>query len=84
MQKIYPFFQRHKLLFPEPATAIFKAELYFCLPNTGNDNYRKVAQILVNLQPIVSPTSFSSLVSDIKKEYYRRRNLIAILGKEGF
>ena len=83
-QKIYPFFQRHKLLFPKLATALFKEKLYFYLSNTGDHNYRKVAQILGDLQPIVSPTSFSSLVSSIKKEYYRRRNLITILGKKGF
>ena len=81
---IYGFFQRHKLLFPKEAIIVFKKKLSEVLPHTGDRKYHKVAEYLGQLKPILKETEFIVLVDSIKKKYYRRRNLLGILAKNGF
>lgn len=79
----YGFFQRHKQLFPTEAKAVFKANLDEVLPHTGDRNYHKVAEYLEQLKPILKESEFIILVKSIKEKYYRRRNLLGILSRNG-
>ena len=81
---IYEFFQRHKLLFPNEATPVFKKELDVHLQEAKQYHYERVGEIISELQPILSDSDFYSLVSGIKLKYKRRTNLMGILGRKGF
>lgn len=81
---IYRFFQRHKKQFPHEAELEFRRRLSEYLQEARQSNYIKVSEILGELQPILSKKDFTFMVNGIKKKYYRRRNLLAILEGRGF
>ena len=81
---IYQFFQRHKTLFPDDATIVFKKELEIFLKEAKQRHYEKVAEILEELQPILPTDEFKILVLDIKTKYYRRTSLMRILRGKGW
>ncbi|MFK7946287.1 MAG: SWIM zinc finger domain-containing protein [Saprospiraceae bacterium] len=81
---IYSFFQRHKTLFPDDATIVFRKELEIYLKEAKQKHYEKVAEILTELKPILSANELNSIILVIKSKYYRRTSLMGILKRKGF
>lgn len=81
---IYQFFQRHKTLFSDDAIIVFNKELEIYLKEAKQKHYEKVAEILEELQSLLSTNVFRSIVLEIKSKYYRRTSLMGILKRKGF
>jgi len=79
----YPFYQRHRQLFPKLALRVFEKVLEDELPHTGDRHYYKVAEVLNEIKAIKPEEEFEQQVAEIKSTYSRRRKLKEILSQAG-
>lgn len=77
-ETIYRFFKRHKKDFPKNAEKIFVSRIYQNLERTGDYYYEAIKTHLEELKGI-NKDKFDQMLSMIRKEYKRRRNLMALL-----
>ena len=76
----YDFFKKHKTNFPEDAAIYFSKVIDKNLNGTGDRYYEAIAEAIRHLMKI-NPEQANKYLSDIRKNYNRRRNLIALLEK---
>jgi len=75
------FFYKYKKEYKAQAEQFFRAKIEKSLKYTGDYHYKTIADLLEHLKVIMDESSFISLVQQLKKDYKRRRNFIAILNK---
>jgi hypothetical protein len=76
------FYQKYKSLYPEEARVFFKAGIKENLKSTGNQYYDIIANYLTHLREIIDENEFIVMVDNLKSEYKRRPNFIAILNRK--
>jgi len=76
----YDFFKKHKTIFPEDAAIYFSKIIDANLSGTGDHYYEAIAEAIRHLMKINSKQADKYLL-DIRANYKRRRNLIALLEK---
>ena len=74
----YSFFKTHKKTFPAEALHYFYEVLDKHLQHTGNNHYYAIAEILEEVLHL-DPSRAKELAADIRSNYHRRRNLIALI-----
>lgn len=80
-QSIYKFFTTYGKRYPEDSTHYFIQRLHRELPNTGDRHYESIVDSLKYIRK-VNPIKTQEILEMLRKEYKRRRNLMAML--EGF
>ena len=76
----YDFFKKHKTIFPKDAAIYFSNVIDKNLNGTGDSYYEAIAEAIRHLMKINSKQADKYLL-DIRTNYKRRRNLIALLEK---
>ncbi len=79
----YLFFKRHKQQFPKEALAVFRKRLDLFLPEAKDRAYSEVTAALLELQAVMPPEQFKTLLQTIKSSYSRRSNLLSMLKRSG-
>jgi hypothetical protein len=74
----YRFFKAHKKSFSEEALQYFYEVLDKHLQHTGNNHYYAIAETLQEIRQLDHARA-AELVADIRANYYRRRNLMALI-----
>jgi hypothetical protein len=72
------FFKAHKKIFPEEAAKCFSRVIDRNLQSTGDHYYEAVADAIRHLSA-ANRTLADNYIRDIRTNYKRRRNLIALL-----
>ena len=75
------FFQRYKHNYKEEAIKFFNDEIEKNVKTTGDEYYRAIADALGHLKELIEFNEFTLIVKNLKNEYKRRRNFVAILEK---
>ncbi len=75
---VHGFFRMHKMVFPADATAYFCKVINKNLQGTGDRYYEAIADAIRQLMKI-NQTEANAYLNDIRTNYKRRRNLIAML-----
>ena len=75
------FFYKYKKEYKSQAEQFFRAKIEKNLKDTGNYYYETIADLLEHLKVIIDKSSFVLLVQQLKKNYKRRRNFVAILNE---
>ena len=72
------FFKKHKSIFSEDAAIYFSKVINENLNGTGDRYYEAIAEAIRHLMK-VNPKQANKYLLDIRTNYKRRRNLIALL-----
>jgi len=76
------FLKKYKERYKKEAIELFQQEIKKNLKTTGNEYYKKIAEYLSHLKPLIEADEFDTMVHNFKSEYKRRRNFVAILEKK--
>ena len=77
---IHEFFRAHKMIFPDDATTYFSKVIDKNLKETGDHYYEAIADSLRQLVKVNRPKA-NEYLNNIRTNYKRRRNLIALLDR---
>ncbi|MCW3789396.1 SWIM zinc finger family protein [Plebeiibacterium sediminum] len=77
---VFQFYKKYKKQFKEEAQAYFLKRLEENLENAGNSNYARIAETISQLRQI-NQSMANKLLTDIRINYKRRRNLIQMLSR---
>lgn len=77
------FYSMHKNQFPKKALKALEVTLQDHLNYTGDEAYRATAQVLLDIRSIEPKAAFEQRLVQIKDQFKRRRNMMAILEEFG-
>lgn len=78
--QVLNFYKKHKSSFPSEAGKYFSSEIEKNLTFTGDNYYHAIADLISQLKVINRPLA-ENYLQEIRLNYKRRRNLIAVLSK---
>ncbi|CAA6807846.1 MAG: Unknown protein [uncultured Sulfurovum sp.] len=73
------FFKKNKEAYSKDAIVFFNVQIEEHLKATGDNHYRAIADALWELKPLIKVEELRVKVENLKHEYKRRRNFVAIL-----
>lgn len=82
-QQAGSFYALYKDQFPEKALKALEVTLQDHLNYTGDEAYRATAQVLLDIRSIEPKAAFDQRLTQIKEQFKRRRNMMAILEEFG-